>query len=151
MRISTKADYAIRAVLVLAAADGDPMSCAELARRQDMPEKYLEGILSQVRRSGLIRSQRGAEGGYWLSRPGRTISLADVIRAVDGPLATVHGLPAQEVGYQGEAAHLPHVWVALRSSIRRVLETVTLADVVSGSLPKEIVELASLPGAWASR
>ncbi|TCK26333.1 RrF2 family transcriptional regulator [Pseudonocardia endophytica] len=151
MRISTKADYAIRAALVLVTTEGDPVSCAEIARRQGMPEKYLEGILGQLRRAGLVRSQRGVDGGYWLSRPGRTISLADVIRSVDGPLATVHGLPAQDVGYAGEAAHLPQVWVALRSSIRHVLEGVTLTDVVSGRFPGTVDELSALPGAWESR
>jgi Rrf2 family protein len=151
VRITTKADYAIRAALVLATTEGEPVRCAEIARRQGMPEKYLEAILGQLRRAGLVRSQRGTDGGYWLSRPGRTISLADVIRAVDGPLATVHGLPAQDVGYEAEAASLPRVWIALRSSIRHVLETVTLADVVSGELPTSIDELSALPGAWESR
>lgn len=151
MQISTKADYAIRAALVLVTTEGDPVSCGEIARRQGMPEKYLEGILGQLRRAGLVRSQRGADGGYWLSRPGRTISLADVIRAVDGPLATVHGLPPHDVTHEGEAAALPRVWVALRSSIRRVLESVTLTDVATGSLPAEIEELSSVPGAWESR
>lgn len=151
MRISTKADYAIRAALVLVTTEGDPVSCGEIARRQGMPEKYLEGILGQLRRAGLVRSQRGADGGYWLSRPGRTISLADVIRAVDGPLATVHGLPAQDIALTGEATALPRVWVALRASIRQVLERVTIADVASGALPADIEELAGLPGAWESR
>ncbi|GAA2849043.1 hypothetical protein GCM10010472_02490 [Pseudonocardia halophobica] len=116
-----------------------------------MPEKYLEGILGQLRRAGLVRSQRGVDGGYWLSRPGRTISLADVVRAVDGPLATVHGLPAQEIAHEGEAAALPRVWVALRASVRGVLENVTLADVVSGRLPADVEDLTTAPGAWESR
>ncbi|MEU6697993.1 Rrf2 family transcriptional regulator [Pseudonocardia sp. NPDC046786] len=151
MRISTKADSAIRAALVLVTTEGRPATCSEIAHEQGIPEKYLEGILNQLRRAGLVRSQRGAEGGYWLSRPGRTITLAEVVRAVDGPMATVRGVPAQDLEYEGVATALPQVWIALRASIRAVMEEVTLSDVVEGPLPRPVSELSRRPGAWDSR
>ncbi|SPL97195.1 Predicted transcriptional regulator of sulfate adenylyltransferase, Rrf2 family [[Actinomadura] parvosata subsp. kistnae] len=120
----------------------------ELAKEQDMPPKYLENILLQMRRAGLVRGQRGPEGGYVLARPASDISLADVIRAVDGPLANVRGERPEHVGYRGPAESLQQVWIALRATERSILEEVTLEQVSSGALPERIRQLASDPAAW---
>jgi Rrf2 family protein len=132
----------------LAAAGGGPVKAERIAQAQGIPIKFLENIMSDLRNGGLVRSQRGAEGGYWLARPAAEITLAQVIRVVDGPLANVRGARPEEVSYPGAAAPLRDVWVALRASLRGVLEVVTLADVASGSLPSEIGTLTADDEAW---
>lgn len=148
MRISAKADYAVRAAVELAAAPEGPMKGDRIAQQQGIPIKFLENILSQLNRSGLVHSQRGAEGGYWLARPANKITLADVIRAVDGPLANVRGLRPEAVAYDGTAKGLQEVWIAVRANLRAVLEKVTLADVAAGTLPRSISKLALDDDAW---
>ena len=132
MRVSAKADYAVRAMVELAAAERGPLKAERIAQAQEIPLKFLENILADLRRDGLVLSQRGADGGYWLGRPGSEITLAQVMRAVDGPLANVRGRRSEEVEYVGTAAPLREVWVAVRASLRSVLESVTLADVARG-------------------
>ena len=152
MRISAKADYALRAMAELAAAAGEgPVKGERVASAQGIPLKFLENILLELRRAGLVASQRGAEGGYWLARPPAEISLAAVIRAVDGPLANVRGAPPETLAYTGPAAPLREVLVALRASLRSVLEAVTLADDVRGELPRHVEELTEQPCAWEPR
>lgn len=151
MRVSAKADYAIRAMVELAAAGDGPVKAERLAQAQAIPLKFLENIMTDLRQSGLVRSQRGTEGGYWLAKPAKGISLADVIRAVEGPLANVRGSAAEELEYAGSAEPLQAVWVAVRASLRSVLETVTLDDVASGSLPGVVAELTASDDAWSRR
>ena len=135
MRITAKVDYAVRAAAEMAADPGGPVKGEALAERQQIPPKFLENILADLRRAGLVRSQRGADGGYWLARPADEVTVADIIRAVEGPLADVHGTPPETVEYGGAAVHLQAVWVATRSALRAVLEEVTVADVVAGTMP----------------
>ena len=150
MRVSAKADYALRACIELAAAEGEGHVKGErIAQAQEIPLKFLENILGDLRQAGLVRSQRGAEGGYWLARPADEITLAEVIRAVEGPLANVRGVRPDAVTYQGAAEPLRVVWIAVRASLRSVLETVTLADVAHGELPAAVRELVADPEAWA--
>jgi Rrf2 family protein len=151
VRVSAKADYAIRAMLELAAAPDGPTKGDRIAQSQEIPLTFLENILVDLRHAGLVRSQRGAEGGYWLARPADEINLAQVIRAVEGPIASVRGRRSEEVEYAGTAARLRDVWVALRANLRAVLESVTLADVVRGDLPPHVEALVSDPDAWARR
>lgn len=151
VRISAKADYAVRAALELAAADDPPVKGERLAESQSIPLKFLENILGDLRQSGLVVSQRGPDGGYRLERPGAEISVADVIRAVDGPLASVRGERPESMSYDGAAAELAPVWIALRAAVRGVLETVTLQDVVDGKVPAEVADLAADPDAWKRR
>ncbi|MEA2125170.1 MAG: hypothetical protein QOI80_1952 [Solirubrobacteraceae bacterium] len=151
MRISAKADYALRAASELAAAGGGPVKGDALATAQGIPPKFLENILSDMRQSGLIRSQRGSEGGYWLARPADEISVADVMRAVDGPLASVRGQRPEDVDYTGAAQELQRVWIAVRHNLRAVVENVTVADLGNGKLTDEIVALADDPEAWVTR
>ena len=151
MRISAKSDYALRAASELAAAGGGPVKGEALATAQSIPQKFLENILSDLRQAGIVRSQRGAEGGYWLARPAAEVSVADVIRAVDGPLASVRGQRPEDVDYVGTAEPLQKVWIAVRASVRSVTEHVTLADLASGDLPKEIAGLIEDPEAWKRR
>jgi Rrf2 family protein len=148
MRVSAKSDYAVRAMVELAAAAGGPVKAERLSQAQEIPIKFLENIMTDLRNGGLVRSQRGVEGGYWLARPAAEISLADVIRAVDGPLASVRGHRSEAVSYSGAAESLRTVWVALRANLRRVLEAVSIADVASGELPDEVVELTLDREAW---
>jgi Rrf2 family protein len=148
--VSAKADYAIRAAVELAAADGDrPMKGDRIAQAQEIPQNFLENILADLRNAGIVASRRGADGGYWLARPAEDVSLADVIRAVDGPLANVRGIRSEQVAYQGSAEPLRDVWVAVRASLRNVLERVSLADLARGDLPENVRELAADPDAWA--
>jgi Rrf2 family protein len=150
VRVSAKADYALRACIQLAAAEGEGHVKGErISQAQDIPLKFLENILGDLRQAGLVRSQRGAEGGYWLARPADEIALAEVIRAVEGPLANVRGVRPDSVTYQGAAEPLREVWIAVRASLRSVLEEVTLADVASGELPGVVRELVADPEAWA--
>src|SRR5215510_14915902 len=129
MRLSARADYALRAAVELAATSGEHTTAEQLARAQHIPAKFLEAILTQLRRAGLVRSQRGPEGGFWLAKPAADISLADIIRAIDGPLVGVRGERPENLGYIGPAKALQAVWIALRASERSILEQVSLADV----------------------
>lgn len=153
MRVSAKADYAVRAMVELAAgpSEGSPAKGELLAAAQEIPLRFMENILGELRVHGLVHSRRGTEGGYWLARAPDEITLAEIIRAVEGPLATVRGEPAEELEYPGAAAPLRQVWLALRVNIRQILETVTLADVVSGELPEPIGRLAEHPDAILER
>ena len=149
MRLSSKADYAIRAVVELAAAEGDrPMKAEALATAQDIPLNFLENILGELRRGQIVRSQRGSDGGFRLARPATSITIADVIRAVDGPLANVRGIRPEHLDYEGTAASLQEVWVATRAALRSVLEHVTVDDVASGELPDPVPALVANPAAW---
>jgi Rrf2 family protein len=150
VRVSAKVDYALRAAVELAAAGEGPTKGERIAQAQDIPLKFLENILLELRHSGLVQSQRGAEGGYWLARPAGEITLAEVIRAVEGPLANVRGQRPETVEYTGPAARLREVWVAVRASLRSVLEELTLADVASGNLPASVAALTADPEAWES-
>ena len=149
MRVSAKADYAIRAAVELAAAGDGPVKGDRIAKAQGIPPNFLENILADLRNAGIVGSRRGAEGGYWLARPAEDVSLADVIRAVDGPLANVRGVRSDQLEYEGSAKALADVWIAVRASLRGVLEHVTLADVASGELPDHVRQLAADPDAWA--
>jgi Rrf2 family protein len=154
MDISARTDYAIRALLMLAQeahAAGEPTSVDTLAHRQTLPRKFLEAILGDLRRGGIVVSQRGPTGGYTLSRPAAQISLGDIFRAVDGPLAEVRGLRPHETTYDGVAEHLPVVWVALRASLRRVLDGTNLEQLLTGQLPADVRHLAQDPQAWQNR
>jgi Rrf2 family protein len=148
MRLSARADYALRAAIELSAASGH-VTADQLARTQAIPGKFLEAILTQLRRAGLVRSQRGPDGGFWLARPAGEISLADIIRAIDGPLVGVRGERPENLGYIGAAAPLQTVWIALRANERAILEEVTLEHIVSGKLPESVQQLAANPQAWA--
>lgn len=150
MHISARADYAMRALLTLAASERPRVKGEALISAQSLPRKFLEQILTELRRAGIVTSRRGAAGGYSLARPADEITLADVMRAVDGPLAEVRGLRPEDTTYAGAAEHLQEVWVAVRASLRTVLESVTLADVVRGRLPKVVETLNSDPAAWVS-
>ena len=160
--ISARTDYAVRALLTLAAAERDreragddthaaAVSVDVLVREQGLPRKFLEAIVADLRRGGLVTSRRGPTGGYTLARPADQIFLGDVFRTVDGPLAEVRGLRPHETTYTGAAEHLPVVWVAVRASLRRVLDETSLADVLEGSLPQHVEELAAAPDAWRNR
>lgn len=151
MRISAKADYAVRAAIELAAAGEGPVKGERIAQAQDIPLKFLENILGDMRHAGLVRSQRGSDGGYWLNRPPAAITVADIIRAVEGPLASVRGQRPEDVGYDGNAAALQDVWIAVRASLRAVAERVTLADLAAGKLPAPVQRLAQDPEAWITR
>ena len=149
MRVSAKADYAIRAAVELAAAGEGPVKGDRIAKAQRIPSNFLENILADLRNAGIVGSRRGAEGGYWLARPAERVSLADVIRAVDGPLANVRGVRSDQLEYEGSAKALEQVWIAVRASLRSVLEQVSLAEVARGELPEHVSALASDPDAWA--
>jgi Rrf2 family protein len=148
MRVSAKVDYALRACAELAGAGEGRVKGDRLAQAQEIPLKFLENILLDLKHAGLVQSQRGADGGYWLSLPPAEISLADVIRAVEGPIANVRGERPEQVEYPGAATPLREVWIAVRASLRGVLETVTLGDVAAGTLPDEVSRIASNPDAW---
>ena len=148
MRVSAKADYAVRAALQLAAAGEGPVKGESIADAQGIPLRFLENILAELRHAGLVQSQRGADGGYWLARKPNEVKIADVIRAVDGPLASVRSERPEELDYAGVAEPLRDVWVALRANIRDVLEVVTLADVVDGQLPASVAKLTKGSGVW---
>jgi Rrf2 family protein len=148
MRVSAKVDYAVRAAAELAAAGEGPVKGEALAQAQGIPLKFLENILGELKHAGLVRSQRGADGGYWLGRPANEISIADVIRAVEGPLASVRGEAPESVKYNGAAEALGTLWVAVRANLRAVLEETTIADVAQGDLPGIVDEITSDPQAW---
>ncbi|HEY8474117.1 MAG TPA: Rrf2 family transcriptional regulator [Natronosporangium sp.] len=151
MQVSARGDYAVRAALGLAAAYPAIASAQTLAEAQDLPYKFLEAVLADLRRAGLVQGIRGPEGGYVLKRPPNEITIGDVLRAVDGPLAGVRGLRPEETVYDGAAAHLSELWVAVRSAIRSVVDEVTLAQLVSGRLPARVRRLITVPDAWQPR
>jgi Rrf2 family protein len=152
VRISAKADYAVRASVELAAAtDEKPVKAERIATAQDIPLNFLENILGELRHAGIVRSHRGADGGFRLAKPADEITIADIIRAVEGPLASVRGGPPEETSYPGASEALPRVWIAVRANLRRVVEHVTVADVASGKLPTAIDRLAEDPEAWVTR
>ena len=151
MRVTAKVDYAVRAAMVLARASetgSGPMKGEQIGTDQHIPVKYLENILSELRQGGLVRSQRGAEGGYWLAKAPKDVSIADIIRAVEGPLATVRGERAEQLDYGDDSGALQEMWIAVRASLRSVLEKVTLADVVSADLPRSVQKLVDDPASW---
>jgi Rrf2 family protein len=155
MHVSAKADYGMRALMELAAAyAANPHQLVKgetIATAQEIPLKFLEGILRQLRQAGIVTSQRGAEGGYRLDLNPSEVSIADVVRALDGPLAAVRGQRPEDLDYQGASEHLREVWIALRVSMRQVLEHITLADVATGHLPEQVTGLLTEPGAWKRR
>jgi Rrf2 family protein len=151
VRLSARVDYALRAVVELAATGGGaerPVTADQLAQAQAIPPKFLESILLQLRRGGVVNAQRGPEGGYWLARPANKISLAEVIRVIDGPLANVRGHRPEALGYCGAAQSLQEVWIALRASEREILELVSIGDVATAELPERIRQLTADPTAW---
>ena len=149
MRVSAKTDYAIRAALELAAAPDDkPVKGERIATAQAIPLRFLENILMQLRHAGLVDSRRGADGGYRLARPAADVTLADVIRAIDGPLAGVSGTRPESLAFEGTAEPMRDVWIAVRAALRGVLEQVTLADVVAGELPANVRALVADEDAW---
>ena len=150
MRVTAKVDYALRALVELA-ADGGIVKGDRLAQAQKIPVKFLENILAELRRAGLVGSQRGAEGGYRLQKPAGEISVADVIRAVEGPLADVHGTPPERLDLPGVAAPVKEVWLATRAALRSVLEVVTVGDIAAADLPPVVGALLSDPEAWSRR
>ncbi|MEX1218030.1 MAG: Rrf2 family transcriptional regulator [Acidimicrobiales bacterium] len=143
MRIPASVDYAIRAMAELANAGPGPVTAEELAKAQGIPLKFLRGIMTELKRSRLVTSQRGPDGGFVLTRSAKEISLADIFRAIDGPLATVRDQSLSSMTHVGAASDLPVVWMAVRASLRRVLEVVTIADLADGSLPPSVAKLAS--------
>ena len=152
MRTTAKADYAVRAAVELAALSGEgPVKAEQIAEAQSIPLNFLENILAELRRAGIVESRRGAAGGYLLAKSAEDVSLADVIRAVEGPLANVRGVSPDALEYEGSAERLRDVWVALRASVRAVLEQVTLADVAKGELPPHVAELTQAADAWLRR
>ena len=152
MRISAKADYAVRAALELSASpDQAPVKGTVLAEAQRIPLQFLEQIMLELKRAGLVATKRGARGGYWLARPADEVTVADVIRAVEGPLANIHDLSPEETSYPGPAERLRDVWIAVRANLRAVLEEVTLAQLVRGELPESVAELIDRPEAWIVR
>ncbi|HET9654930.1 MAG TPA: Rrf2 family transcriptional regulator [Kineosporiaceae bacterium] len=152
MRISAKTDYAIRAAAELAAAPEHAWVKTEsVANAQDIPLPFLLNILSELRTAGVVRSRRGVDGGYQLARPAGLISVADIIRAIDGPLASIAGTRPEDVAYSGSAAALRDTWVALRATMRSVLESVTLAHLAQGKLPREVTAVLKAEDAWRSR
>ena len=151
MQISAKTDYALRALCVLASAeDGAAVKAADIATAQEIPQAFLEGILVDLRRAGLIESRRGPDGGHRLARPSYAITLADVVRVIDGPLALVHGHRPERLTYAAPAARLQDVWVAVRAALRAVLETTTLEQVVEGRLPPQVLALCDSTRSWTS-
>jgi Rrf2 family protein len=150
VHIPAKVDYGMRALLTLV-EKGEPATAEELAEAQGLPPKFLGAILNDLRRAGLVASRRGSEGGYRLARPSVKVTVADVMRALDGPLAEVRGMRPEAALYEGAAEHLQEVWVAVRASLRRVLDSVTLDDVVKGRLPRSVAKLTEDPDAWTPR
>ena len=152
MRITAKADYAVRATLELAASEnGAPVKGEKLAAAQEIPLQFLEHILLDLKRHELVKAKRGVRGGYWLARKPEEITIADVIRAVEGPLANIHDISPEATEYPGNAEHLRDVWVAVRANLREVLEKVSIADVRTGHLPPAVTKLLEDPGAWEAR
>lgn len=151
MRVSARADYALRAAAELATAtDGELVKREALAERQDIPLEFLESVLLDLKHAGIVQSHRGAAGGFRLARPPEEISLADVIRAVDGPMADVRGDRPEQTEYAGAATQLQHIWIAIRASLREILEGTSLRDLVAGDFSPEIERLTGAADAWVS-
>jgi Rrf2 family protein len=149
MRVSAKADYALRALIELAGTgDGAPVSAEELGKRQEIPHGFLQAILADLRRAGVVMSQRGQSGGWRMARDASTVTVADVIRAVDGPLVSVYGLRPEAVSYNESASVLQHVWIAARSSLRDVFEAVTIRALADGTLPRAVMARTQSEDAW---
>jgi Rrf2 family protein len=151
LQVSAKTDYALRAAaeLARAATEGTgPVKGEWISEAQGIPKKFMENILHDLKRAGIVRTRRGASGGYWLARSPEDIPLAEVIRAVEGPLANVRGEWPEAVEYPGAAEALQEVWIAVRANLRAVLESVTLADLAEGDLPKSVTVLTKDPKAW---
>jgi Rrf2 family protein len=148
VKVTAKADYAVRAVLELAAADGGLVKADRIAEAQGIPRHFLDNILTDLRRAGIVATHRGAEGGSRLARPASAIALADVMRAIEGPLAAVRDIRPESLSYDGPAERLPEVWIAVRAALRGVLEKVSVADVAAGRLPRPIERLTEDPEAW---
>jgi Rrf2 family protein len=151
VKVTAKADYAVRATLELATVDNGLIKGEQIARSQQIPLKFLENILIDLRHAGLVHAQRGAEGGYRLAKSPADVTIGEVIRAVEGPLASVRGEPPESVSYDGAAEHLQTVWIAVRASLRSVLDDLTLAEVVEGRLPQKVQRLTEPPDAWLRR
>lgn len=151
MHVTARADYAVRAVIELASLRPASATRQQLAQAQDIPGKFLEAILGDLRRSGIVEAQRGASGGYRLAREPGEVTLAEIVRAAEGPMAAVRGMPPEDTLYPGPAAPLTQVWVAVRASLRDVLETTTVADVLSGELPEQVTALLERPDSWSRR
>jgi Rrf2 family protein len=148
MKVTAKADYAVRAVLELGAADGAVVKADRVAEAQGIPRHFLDNILTDLRRAGIVATHRGAEGGSRLARPASAIAVADVMRAIEGPLAAVRDIRPESLSYDGPAERLPEVWIAVRAALRGVLEKVTVADVAAGRLPRPVERLTEDPEAW---
>jgi Rrf2 family protein len=152
MHVTAKADYAVRAIVELASSSADaPRKVDDVAKSQGIPVSFLENILTQLRSTGIVRSQRGPEGGYWLAKPANEVTLAQIIRAVEGPLVGIRGQRPEEIEYAGSAESLQQVWIALRANLRKVLEQVTVADVAAGKLPATVRALTREEEAWQTR
>jgi Rrf2 family protein len=151
VRISAKVDYAVRAAVELAAAGEEPVKGDVIAEAQGIPLKFRENILGELKHARIVASRRGAEGGYWLAQLPHDVTLAEIIRAVEGPLASVRGEGPESLGYSGRAEPLQRVWIAVRANLREVLESVTLADIASGQLPAGVTELSEPAEAWSPR
>ena len=151
MRVSAKVDYALRAAAELAAAGEAPIKREAIAGAQGIPVPFLEQILLALKRAGIVSTRRGPDGGYWLARPGTEVTLGEIIRAVEGPLANVQGARPEDVAYAGSAAALTEVWIAVRANLRAVLDEVTLDDLARGRLPRRVSALTRAPGAWEPR
>ena len=151
MRVSAKVDYALRAAAELASAGEDPIKREAIAGAQGIPVPFLEQILLALKRAGIVSTRRGPDGGYWLARPAAEVTLGEIIRAVEGPLANVQGARPEDVAYAGSAAALQEVWIAVRANLRAVLDEVTLDDLARGRLPRRVSALTHAPGAWEPR
>jgi Rrf2 family protein len=151
VRVSAKVDYALRAAAELAAAGDVPTKREAIAGAQGIPVPFLEQILLALKRAGIVSTRRGPDGGYWLSRPASEVTLGEIIRAVEGPLANVQGARPEDVAYAGSAVALQEVWIAVRANLRAVLDEVTLDDLARGRLPRRVAALTHAPGAWEPR
>jgi Rrf2 family protein len=157
VRVTAKVDYAVRAAIELArhvpedGARPRPLKGQQIAVAQDIPRKFLENILAELKRSGIVGSVRGAEGGYWLTRSPDSVSIADIIRAVEGPLADVRGVRPEALDYADDLEVLQRTWIAVRANLRAVLEHVTLADLTAGHLDPSVDQLATEGDAWSAR
>jgi Rrf2 family protein len=151
VKVTAKADYAVRATLELATVEEGLVKGERIAQAQSIPLKFLENILIDLRHAGIVHAQRGAEGGYRLARDPSEVTLGEVIRAVEGPLASVRGEPPEAVAYEGAAENLQTVWIAVRASLRSVLDDLTLTEVVEGRMPQRVRRLTERPDAWSRR
>jgi Rrf2 family protein len=151
VRVSAKVDYALRAAAELAAAGENPIKREAIAGAQGIPVPFLEQILLALKRAGIVSTRRGPDGGYWLARPAAEVTLGEIIRAVEGPLANVQGARPEDVAYAGSAVALQEVWIAVRANLRAVLDEVTLDDLARRRLPRRVSALTRAPDAWEPR